>query len=608
MTTSPDILPTPHRPSEKYTGYINSKNSHFKTLVLTSPPTTTNHQTLSSSSSKCTTQLNSTHALRVAVDVEVDATLPLQHRIEAVSVPDADTLYMLHVADLELELELELDLDVRVGVGEDADVLEVTALDADPRIDADVSGVAVAEVPGAGVEEGRGLFAFPFMFATPDADPTARVLVLVLVRSPEPNTAVDDDDDAVGMACAAKKPLGALDGVVVVQGVDGRCFAAGVEEVSFVVLGGLALLGVVVHGLALLGVVVHGLVLLDGGLVGLGFGAGLVLEEGLMLLGFGDVGLLGVLGVLAGIIGGRGFVGVDILLEDVLEGFLDVVCMVELGFFVDEGFGGGDGRNAELVLFMDELGLVVDEGLGVELVLLVIVIVELDCLVELLDFLVDVGLGGLFVFGVGDVLIMLELALWVCFGVILGVDEEHLVELDFKIKLDLRVELDLTVDVCRVIELKVFVKRGVGQGKMIGPCLVDERWLEKLPGVLATVGEEVSTMGALMDSEAREMVENAEDGLLPCSEETDGDVLLRVLDGEASGVMVSEADTVRSRIVLVAFSTGVSVEITKISVSVMGMLLVSFGVMLVDELMRELDDDALHLPLTSISAFLGTVP
>jgi hypothetical protein len=381
--------------------------------------------------------------------------------------------------------------------------------------------------------------------------------------------------------------------------VDGRCFAAGVdiEEGNAFVLGGLELLGFVVHG-----------VLLDGGLVGLGFGAGLVLEEGLMLLGFGGVGLLGVLGVLPGMVGGGGFVDVDNLPGDVLEGFLDVVCMVELGFFVDVGFSGEVGRNVELVLFMDELGLFADKGWGVGFVLLVVVIVELACLVELLDFLVDVGLGGLFVFGVGDVLIMLELALWVCFGVILGVDEQLLVELDFRTKLDLRVELDLTVDVCRVIELKVLIERGVGQGKIIGPCLVDERWLEKLPGVLATVGEEVSTMGALMDSEDREMVEDAEDELLPCSEETDGDVLLRVLDGEASGMMVSEADTVRSRIVLVAFSTAVSVEITKVSVSVMGMLLVSFGVMLVDELMRELDDDALHLPLTSISAFLGTVP
>jgi hypothetical protein len=118
--------------------------------------------------------------------------------------------------------------------------------------------------------------------------------------------------------------------------------------------------------------------------------------------------------------------------------------------------------------------------------------------------------------------------------------------------------------------------------------------------VLACVGEEVSTIGALMDSEASEIVEVAKGELLPFSDEPDGDVLLRVLDGEASGVMVWGPDTGRSRIVLVAFSTGVSVEITNVSVTVMAML--------VDELMRELDDDALHLPLTSISAFLGTVP
>jgi hypothetical protein len=132
-------------------------------------------------------------------------------------------------------------------------------------------------------------------------------------------------------------------------------------------------------------------------------------------------------------------VNVDILLGDVLEGILDVVCMVKLGFFVDEGFSGEDGRSAELVSFMDELGVFAIEGLGAGLVLLVVIIVELACLVELLNFFVDVGLGRLFVFGVGDVLIMLELVLWVCFRVILRVEEEHLVELDFKIKLDLRV-------------------------------------------------------------------------------------------------------------------------------------------------------------------------
>jgi hypothetical protein len=71
---------------------------------------------------------------------------------------------------------------------------------------------------------------------------------------------------------------------------------------------------------------------------------------------------------------------------------------------------------------------------------------------------------------------------------------------------------------------------------------------------------------------------------------------------------VSETDDVVSNSVLVVFSVGVSIAEVTLSVVVIGTILVVEESKLVEELMKELDeDDALHLPLTSISAFLGRV-
>jgi hypothetical protein len=85
--------------------------------------------------------------------------------------------------------------------------------------------------------------------------------------------------------------------------------------------------------------------------------------------------------------------------------------------------------------------------------------------------------------------------------------------------------------------------------------------------------------------------------------------LIRVIEGGLSsiGVIVSVTDGVISRNVLVALSTAVRVADEMKSVAVIGILLDTFGVMIAEELIIELDD-ALHLPLTSISASLGTVP
>jgi hypothetical protein len=100
-----------------------------------------------------------------------------------------------------------------------------------------------------------------------------------------------------------------------------------------------------------------------------------------------------------------------------------------------------------------------------------------------------------------------------------------------------------------------------------------------------------------------------EDARVSLASETSDEAETSVELSKAMDVMVSRTDGVMSEATLVALSIGMSVVESKTSVVVINMLLVTVGVMLVEELMMELDDDdALHLPLTSISAFLGTVP
>jgi len=62
-----------------------------------------------------------------------------------------------------------------------------------------------------------------------------------------------------------------------------------------------------------------------------------------------------------------------------------------------------------------------------------------------------------------------------------------------------------------------------------------------------------------------------------------------------------------SRRPLVAFAFGISVADSELSIVVVNMLLVVFRVVTVEELVSELEDNAVHFPLTSISAFFGTV-
>jgi hypothetical protein len=100
-----------------------------------------------------------------------------------------------------------------------------------------------------------------------------------------------------------------------------------------------------------------------------------------------------------------------------------------------------------------------------------------------------------------------------------------------------------------------------------------------------------------------------EDTRVSLASETSDEAETSVELSKAMDVMVSRMDDVMSEVTLVTLSIGMSVVESKTSVVVISMLLVTVGVMLVEELMMELDDDdALHLPLTSISAFLGTVP
>lgn len=58
---------------------------------------------------------------------------------------------------------------------------------------------------------------------------------------------------------------------------------------------------------------------------------------------------------------------------------------------------------------------------------------------------------------------------------------------------------------------------------------------------------------------------------------------------------------------LVELSTAISTLDKTTSAVVVGTLLVTCGTAVIVELMSELEDDARHLPLTSISAFFGTV-
>lgn len=71
-------------------------------------------------------------------------------------------------------------------------------------------------------------------------------------------------------------------------------------------------------------------------------------------------------------------------------------------------------------------------------------------------------------------------------------------------------------------------------------------------------------------------------------------------------VAVSNTDDVALKLLLVTLLKRALVTEDSISIVVVGMLLVVLGAMLVEELIKELEDDNLHFPDSLISAFLGT--